>query len=339
MTQGWQTGTGPWGLWLLGAWHSVLGCRGGCTDPWLKQLGDPDSESWVCAQTPLLCPCGHSPAALLPAPRSSRSPRTPLLSQSGTGQEGSVDGVSRAPPFQPAAVPGSGESTAERGGSASASPPRCIAHLLLLPAAALIWLLFVDGKWPLKYRTRSPLPPHAAVAAPRGCAAVLCGSSSAEALPAGAEGCPTATACVPLGWATQQQGCKTVPSSSATPVPRRGGTGLVAGGWSWHPAVPPLLWSGLLCTTRLLHPLLRPWCWMSLRVLLLSLQERCPVLPGSLRSNGKWVVGSAVSRNCSSCSPAGLLAPPGTSSAHSSFTPLWCELVGGPACQQPSERL
>lgn len=62
---------------------------------------------------------------------------------------------------------------------------------LLLPAAALIWLLFVVEKWPLKYRTRSPFPPHAAIAAPCGCAAVLGDSSFAEALPACAEGCPT----------------------------------------------------------------------------------------------------------------------------------------------------
>lgn len=58
---------------------------------------------------------------------------------------------------------------------------------LLLPAAAVIWLLFLDEKRPLKYRTRSPFPSHTATAVLCSCAVVLSNSSFAEALPAGAK--------------------------------------------------------------------------------------------------------------------------------------------------------
>lgn len=44
------------------------GAAGSCTDPCLRQLRDPASEPWVCTQTPLFCPFGHSPhpTAFLP---------------------------------------------------------------------------------------------------------------------------------------------------------------------------------------------------------------------------------------------------------------------------------
>ena len=166
--------------------------------------------------------------------------------------------------------------------------------------------------------------------------------------------------CVPLGWARQAaKGASWCPALVPPQCPGRAALGWWPEGWSWHPPVPLLLRSRLLCIAHLLHPLLRPCCRLSLRALLKSCCSPCrrdaQSCLGVSRAMGlRWLALQSLlaqreplqvevcfhmSRKCSSCSPPGLLAPPGTAGATDSFIPLQCVFVGEPTCQQPSECL